>query len=226
MVSAASTGTTADKANVERLFAGSVRHLLLLLAPAALVLCVFAPDLLRLWLGQSFADHSAWALRILAFGVMINGLSHIPCGYLQASGRPEVPARFHLIELAIHVPVTWILVRTLGITGAALAWTIRVSLDSVLLFVATDRVLGISPLHVMGGRGDRVAAALAALALAILAVAGARMHPALAGALAAAVLVAFGGVVWSFVLDGTERAAIRRALSLTRWAPPIHRVDQ
>jgi O-antigen/teichoic acid export membrane protein len=211
-VSAASKDTL-EKARLERIFSLSVRHLLLLLAPAALLLGVFAPDLLRQWLGQSYADRGAAALRILSFGVMINGLSHVPCGYLQASGRPDIPAKFHLIELAIHLPLTLILVRSFGITGAALAWTLRVCLDSALLFVASNRVLGISPLKVMGGRGGRVAGALATLALALLSIGGARLHAAVAGTLAVGVIVAFGSLVWSFVFDEGEREAIRRALT-------------
>ena len=217
MVSAASTQVRGDQSQVARLFTLSLRHLLLVLAPAVLVLTVFAPDVLRLWLGQQFADQSATALRILALGVMLNGLSHIPCGYLQASGRPDIPAKFHLFEAAVHLPLTLLLVHSLGITGAALAWTLRVSLDGALLFSATDRVLGMSPVTVLTGRGARLAGALAALAVALLSITVARPLPALAVAAAGAVLAGFAYVVWSFVLDETERAMIHRVIALTRW---------
>jgi O-antigen/teichoic acid export membrane protein len=181
-----------------------------------LLLAVFAPDVLRLWLGQDFAARSAPALRLLSLGVLINGLSHIPCGYLQASGRPDVPAKFHLVEIALHVPLTIFLVQRYGITGAALAWTLRVSVDSALLFGATDRILSISPWRVFGGRGGRVTAALAAFVLALLAISRAHLPLLATAALCGGSLVAFSALVWRVVLDAGERFAVGRALALTR----------
>ena len=216
MVSAASGREQSEGARLARIFALSVRNLLLLLAPAVVLLSVFAPDILRLWLGHDFAEKSAVALRLLAIGVMINGLSHVPCGYLQASGRPDIPAKFHLLELAIHLPLIWALVRQMGITGAALAWTIRVALDGTLLFVASDRVLGMPLAHALHTRVVRVVAALTALVVATIAIAEARLQILLTAILCAAVLAGFAPLVWYFVLEKAERAAIHQAAGLGR----------
>jgi O-antigen/teichoic acid export membrane protein len=219
MVSAASAADEQERSRLTRIFALSVRNLLLLLAPAVVLLCVFAPDVLRLWLGPEFANRSATALRVLAVGVMINGLSHVPCGYLQASGRPDVPARFHLLELAIHLPLTWMLVQTWGITGAALAWTIRVSLDGVLLFLASRRVLGMSLTHAFYLQGKRVLIVLSGLVVVTLALWSAHFHLAIAFAFALVILATFTLVVWRLVLGHDERSAIRRAAGLMRRRP-------
>jgi len=216
MVSAASTNDETERARLARIFALSVRNLLLLLAPAVVLVSVFAPDVLRLWLGYEFANRSATALRILAVGVLINGLSHVPCGYLQGSGRPDIPAKFHVLELVIHLPLTWLLVRAFGITGAALAWTIRVSLDGVLLFAASDRVLGMSLAHAFRNRGKRAVIALLGLVTAALAIASARTQVVVVGALSVPVLAVFGLLAWRFVLDQGERTAIQRAVAVTR----------
>jgi O-antigen/teichoic acid export membrane protein len=178
------------------------------------VLSIFAPEVLRLWLGFRYADQSATALRILAIGVMINSLSHVPCGYLQASGRPDIPARFHILELAIYVPLTWFLVRRLGISGAALAWTIRVTLDGTLLFVASRRVLGLSFSEALRDRGKRVVAVLAGLAGAALVIAATHLPPFIAAAVGTVVLSLFGFSVWWFVLEQSERAAVYQAIRL------------
>ena len=216
MVSAASREQESERVRLSRIFALSVRNLLLLLAPAVLILSIFAPDVLRLWLGREFADHSATALRLLAVGVMVNGLSHVPCGYLQASGRPDVPAGFHLLELGIHIPLTWVLVRTWGITGAALAWTIRVTLDGTLLFIASHRILGMSLGAALRVRGGRVIVALLAFGGAALAIAVVGVRIPVAVALGIALLVAFVIAVWRFVFEASERAAIYRAAGLRR----------
>jgi O-antigen/teichoic acid export membrane protein len=201
---------------LSRIYSLSVRNLLLLLAPAVIVLSIFAPQILRTWLGAEFADRSALALRLLAIGVTINGLSHVPCGYLQASGRPDVPAKFHVLELAIHLPLTWILVRSWGIPGAALAWTIRVTLDGSLLFLASKRVLGMSPGRALRPRGGRVAIALTGLIGAMLAIAYANLSLPLGVVLCAFALAGFALVVWLLVFEQSERAAIYGAIGIAR----------
>jgi len=42
--------------------------------------------------------------------------------------------------LPIYVGLTWWCVRAYGVTGAAIAWTLRVTLDAVLLFAAARNV--------------------------------------------------------------------------------------
>lgn len=217
MVSATSLHDASERARLTRIFSLSLRHLLLLLAPAVVILCVFAPEVLRLWLGAEFAARGATALRILAIGVTINGLSHVPCGYLQASGRPDVPAKFHILELAIHLPLTWMLVKSFGITGAALAWTIRVILDGALLFLATNRVMGMSLSQLFRGRTARITIALGTLVAGILAVGAARVPLAFAALLSMMVVAVFAGFVWLAVLDSTERAAIRHVVADIQW---------
>jgi O-antigen/teichoic acid export membrane protein len=214
MVSAASNGNGRERAGLARIFALSIRNLLLLLAPAVVLLAVFAPEVLRLWLGVEFATRSAAALRILAVGVMIVSLSHVPCGYLQASGRPDIPAKFHLLELAIHVPLTWLLVRTWGITGAALAWTTRVTIDATLLFGASNRVLGMSVTDAFHFRGKRVLTALLGLSVATLGLWSTGLHTAFTAVFALMILAVFAFLVWRVVLDHDERAAIRGAVRL------------
>jgi hypothetical protein len=44
------------------------------------------------------------------------------------------------MELVLQVGLLWILLMTMGITGAALAWTIRVFFDAALLFGACQRL--------------------------------------------------------------------------------------
>ena len=150
-------GVVAAASQIERLFTSSLRTLLLIMSVPTVIAFVFAPFLLQWWMGPDYAMHGAVALRILAVGVLINSAAHIPYTFLEASGRPDVPAKCHLVELAIHLPVAWILVGRWGITGAAIAWTARVSLDTVLLLVAARRIIPVSLTAVLtGDRGTAV----------------------------------------------------------------------
>jgi O-antigen/teichoic acid export membrane protein len=112
----------------------------LLIGPI-LMLVLFAPGLLDLWLGAQVAAAAGNATRILAIGLLFNAAAFVPSTYLSALGRPDISAKFHMFEIVIHLPLAWWLVTRYGIVGAASAWTIRVIFDAILLFWAARRLL-------------------------------------------------------------------------------------
>ncbi len=121
----------------------AVRGLLLVLAPVVVVLVVFASPILGVWLGDEFALRSATVLQILGAAVLVNSLAQVPYAVLQASGRPDIPAKLHLLEVAAYPFLAWWLIRDFGIVGAAWACALRVTVDATLLFAAASRVTGI-----------------------------------------------------------------------------------
>jgi O-antigen/teichoic acid export membrane protein len=118
----------------------SVRYLLLFFGPVIVVTMLFSRPILERWIGVGLAEDGALALSILAFGVLVNALAHVPFSVVQAKGRPDLTAKFHLIELPVHAVLVFLLVHLWGIPGAALAWTFRVSFDAVLLFAASAKI--------------------------------------------------------------------------------------
>ncbi|HVB56316.1 MAG TPA: flippase [Candidatus Acidoferrales bacterium] len=132
-------GGESQKVQLQRLYEGSVRYLLLVLVPGILFLFVLGPDLLGVWMGSSFAKQTSAVLEILAVGVLANALAYVPYNLLQALGRPDLPGKFHLAELPLYVFLCAALIPRWGIAGAAFASTIRLVLDSALLFWATGK---------------------------------------------------------------------------------------
>jgi O-antigen/teichoic acid export membrane protein len=118
----------------------AMKVILVLVGIAAIVIIVLSRDLLTLWLGTDFASNSTAVLQILTVALIIVSVARIPYASIQAAGRPDVTAKLHLLELPIYVSLLAIGTTTLGLAGAALAWTIRVALDAVLLFVANRRL--------------------------------------------------------------------------------------
>ncbi|HVA01375.1 MAG TPA: flippase [Terriglobia bacterium] len=114
----------------------SLKLLLLTVGPATLVLAFFARPLLTFWIGAKFASEGTLPLQILSVGVLINSLGYVPYNLLPGIGRPDLPAKFHLFELPLHVALAWFLVSRFGLVGAALAWSCRVTLDFLLLILA------------------------------------------------------------------------------------------
>lgn len=122
------------------LLARSMKWMLLSLGPAVVVVTAFAGDILEIWLGSDFARESSLALQILAVGILINCMVHVQYAMVQALGRPDLTAKFHLLQLPLHGLLLWWLVGLWGINGAALAQSIRLSVEALLLLVAACRM--------------------------------------------------------------------------------------
>ena len=105
--------------------------ILLLALPASLLLTGAAWELLALWLGRDFAEGGASVLRILGLGIFFSSVAFGPNSLIEAIGRPETVTRLVLAEAVVFLPLMVGLLHTLGIEGAAIAWTLRCAVDCV-----------------------------------------------------------------------------------------------
>lgn len=129
----------------------------LMLVPIG-VLAAFGPELVTWWLGDKIGSATGSAVRILSVGLLFNAIAHVPSSALSAVGRPDVSAKLHVVEIAIHLPLAFWLVSRFGITGAAMAWSGRVIVDSLLLLIASKRILRVKPNVVPADLSDAVSA--------------------------------------------------------------------
>jgi O-antigen/teichoic acid export membrane protein len=102
---------------------------------------IFGKSFLVLWMGSTFASYAGPIVKILMIGAWTNGVAFIPFSFLQAQGRPDLTAKIHAIELLPFIAVLWFLLQRFGLSGAALAWVLRVSADAVLIFGAAGFTL-------------------------------------------------------------------------------------
>jgi O-antigen/teichoic acid export membrane protein len=187
----------------------SLKLLVLLVGPATLVLAFFARSILTLWLGPKFAAEGALVQQILAAGVLMSSLACVPSNLLQAIGRPDLTAKFYVLEVPLYIGLAWFLVTRFGLPGAALAWTLRVSLDFVLLIVAACWITRTSPRLLAGRDLLRSVAMLAGLA-AGLTILRLSSHALVADAFVTLFLaVGFLLGAWHYVLDVEEKWHIR-----------------
>ncbi|MGO9086139.1 MAG: flippase [Candidatus Sulfotelmatobacter sp.] len=205
-------GSEDQRHSLERLYERSVRYLVLVLLPGTLYLLVLGPDLLALWMGASFAQQTATILRILVLGVLLNGVAFVPYALLQALGRPDLTGKLHLLELPVYVAMCLWMIPRWGIAGAALASTVRFTLDAVLLFWAAGRYCRCSlrgfwatifPSNLMLG-------GVLGLALLAITIFVRDSWPRLGLGLLAVGLSLLGG--WAFVVDGDEKPRLSGVL--------------
>lgn len=107
---------------------------------------------LDLWVGHEFAQASTLVGQIVLFGAWMNGVAFLPFNQLQAQGRPNVPARLHMLEVAPFLLCLWLLIQHAGLPGAALAWALRVGVDclALLWFAGALRGMALRALPAVG----------------------------------------------------------------------------
>jgi len=207
-----------NRARVGTFFARSIKYTLIASGPTIVLVAVYAGDILQIWMGNDFVAESTLTMQVLALGVLINSLAFMPFALLQGTGRPDLPAKFHLIELPIYVVIAWILVREFGIGGAAGAWTIRVALDAVLLFVAVSKVYRLSP-GLLADNGVKLAAiwliSFSCIAY-ILKLASDPLNLAIKFLFSIVLIVFFIWSTWNYVLDDRDRGVAQKILDLRR----------
>ena len=196
-----------------RFYGRSIKYLLLLMGPLVVILVLFAGEILRSWLGVDFAEKSTLVFQILAIGVLVNSLAHIPFALLQGLGRPDITAKFHLLELPLYIGLAWFLVREIGISGAALAWTLRIGLDGLLLFGASWKLYRLG-LHAFM-RNGLLQSILALLVLIGMMSATSPLSGIvlIQGGVVVLLVILFALAVWRYVLDTADRNLFTASLS-------------
>lgn len=207
-----------DRQKLGLFFARSIKYVFLICGTIVALVIVFAKEILQIWLGTDFVIESTLSMQVLALGVLINSLAYAPFSLLQGVGRPDLPAKFHLIELPIYFGIAWVLVSEYGILGAAGAYTIRVMLDTVLLFMATSKVYPF-PCNLLEESGMKLS--VAGIVMFAISMYGLK-QVAYALPIAAQFLLFIGLVtlfvwaVWNFVLDNMDRGAICKMINLKK----------
>ena len=135
-------GPDPDKA--KKLFFNGVKYTFIAVFPVVLIIINFAQEGLTIWLGGEFSLNGTTVLQWLVIGSLMNAFSYFPFAVLHAAGRPDLTAKVHFIEALIYIVIAWMLINRYGIEGAAIAWVVRASVDSIILFYLAGRVLKIT----------------------------------------------------------------------------------
>lgn len=130
---AISSWSVSDKKRAVANIIKSIRYQTAILLPVVIFLFVLTPDFLNLWIGREFSMKATNPMRILIIAIIINFIAHPPFVFLQAIGKPQIPAIFHLLELPLHIFFCVCFIKRWQIDGAAFAWLLRVILDTSFL---------------------------------------------------------------------------------------------
>lgn len=195
-----------DKNRLNVLYVRSLKYLLLIMGPIILVLFIFAGDILHLWLGGEWASKTTLVFQILAIGVLLNSLTHMPGHLLDGIGRPDLRAKLFLIYIFPYAALLWFLISKFGIVGAALAWTFRACLEFSLFFCVTWKVIRLNrTIFVENGiiRGAMVYGGLVITTLLLIVIPNKTLF--VQGIITATGFILFAWIAWQYVLDMEDK---------------------
>ena len=188
----------------------STLYLLYLFGAPLLFFIFFGREFLAWWIGSDFAERSTGILIILAGAGLVNAIAYPSITLLNGTGRPHIPATFHVIETVLYLPVCYGLIVTHGLAGAASAWFLRVFLDMLLLHAASCRTLGQSLLKWYGDLLSRGLPPLLACGLTLWGIRKLQFEMLAPAHVIGCLLVAlfYGYTFWMKILDGKARESI------------------
>lgn len=139
-----STTFLSDKERTSRLFVGGLKYIFIFVFPITLILICLGKEGLNFWVGSDFVINSLDVLHLLAVGVFINCFAQVAINLMWGAGQPAGPAKLHLIELMAFLVALPVMIKYMGITGAALVWLARIIIDTIALFVMAVQLLSLN----------------------------------------------------------------------------------
>lgn len=116
-----------------QLVRSSQKMILVTVAPVLFALYLFAEELLTIWIDAEFAAESVVIAQILIAGYIFKSLSYIPITFLHGSDKQALVAKVHLMEVGIYVFLFVFLTIEFGLVGAAIAHSLRLVADSLIM---------------------------------------------------------------------------------------------
>ncbi|HEV2134654.1 MAG TPA: flippase [Terracidiphilus sp.] len=116
----------------------SLTSLIAVLTPITVLLMLAMRPFLTQWIDPEFGRLAGPVGAVISISVLINGLAYVPYAFLDARGRPDLTAKFHLIEILPHVALLWFLLHRFGLIGGAWAVVLVSIFDAALLFWKSD----------------------------------------------------------------------------------------
>ena len=119
-----------------RLATQALRGLAAIVTPVIILGIFLMRPFLTVWVGASIANSCFGVGELILVGAWVNGICSVPFVQLQAQSRPQVMARFYLIEAVPYLALLWLGLRSFGIVGAAAVWSLGMFVKVVILFLA------------------------------------------------------------------------------------------
>jgi len=193
--------TPERNAQLNSLYSRGIRLSLIWAIPCLALLAIIARPFFAVWAGEEFARASSLPFYVLLLGVACNIIAFLPNAAIMSAGRADALAKLYWLELLLYGALVWFLSSRFGALGAAIAWSTRVSVDTIFQFTIAKHTAG-TTYSKRGNLSFTLAASIMILPFA----ASLYFGPFNAGVLIvlAACLIAYVFLIWNAILERDE----------------------
>jgi O-antigen/teichoic acid export membrane protein len=138
--------SASDEETREKLAQKAVLTLACVVSPVVLGGVLVLEPFLHVWVGSDIARDAGPVGRTLMLGFWANAFALVPFTRLQASGRPDLIPKVHMVEIPFYLVTLFVGMKFFGLFGAAAAYALRCIADYALLSWVAARRLHYAPL--------------------------------------------------------------------------------
>ena len=189
---------------MKTLFSRTVRMNIIGMAPLFASFFVIAGPFFTIWAGPEFGRESTQPFHIIIVASLFSLWTFVPVSVLLAKGRMDVLAKVYWIELVPYIALTAFLTYRFGAVGAAIAWSVRVLIDTCIMAYFGTRISGLS-IWVFKAQTAQLAVCLLILAVPAAFAATTDQVLNLSLALLPIALIVYALVAWKTLLHSDER---------------------
>jgi O-antigen/teichoic acid export membrane protein len=131
----------ASSVEVFRIMHRFARGVQLLLAPIVLFLVFFGGLLLHVWINERVAYHGRLSMGIASLSMLLVGMNAIFHILVRAWERADLSAKAYLGAALAYLPILFLLIKQLGILGAALCSFLYAATELFLLLIFTKSLI-------------------------------------------------------------------------------------
>ena len=132
-----------QKKELQELHLRSTKYIMIILVPITLFLIMFSKEILTLWISPDFAVQGSFSLKVLALAGLITCLTLTCTNVAQAAGRPDIPAKVHILQAIFSILLCFLLIPLWRVNGAAIAWLMQAGLSLIILYRVNQEVIKI-----------------------------------------------------------------------------------
>lgn len=128
-----------EKEKLDDLFNDTLKYLSFVSIPVSVFIFIFSNEIIFTWMGGGY-EVSAYILRVLIVGMLINLIISSPGNSIMPNiGIPKYQMYEGLIHFVFNVIVSYLLIKSYGIVGAAYGNSLATIISSVFVFIVSVR---------------------------------------------------------------------------------------
>ena len=111
----------------------ALRKIFYVTAPIMIITSLFSKYAISFWLGSAYGKSGSILVPLLSIGILSNSLAQIPYTAIHSRGSAKETTILQVIEFVLFLPLCLWAIKKYSIYGAALAWSIRTTIDFICL---------------------------------------------------------------------------------------------